>query len=103
MKIKIYEVVSSSYESADNYLHQESYMFTDEDKARAKFEGLKDSIKGDVFGDEDCEYDADEDEYENSYEASCEVGTEFEYQAKVELKEFSIDTKDYGLCETSIF
>lgn len=91
MKITVYEVVSSSYESADNYLHQESFMFDDKDKARRKFEGLKESIKGDVFGNDDCEYNADEDEYENCYEASREVGTEFEYQAKVELKEFSFD------------
>jgi len=103
MKILIYEVVSSSYESADNYLHQESYLFDDKDKAREKFENLRDCIKGDVYGDKDCEYDADEDENENRYEASREVGTEFEYQAIVELKEMVIDLKDYGLCETSIF
>jgi hypothetical protein len=103
MKILIYEVVSSSYESADNYLHQESYLFDDKDKAREKFEKLRDCIKGDVYGDKDCEYDADEDENENRYEASREVGTEFEYQAIVELKEMVIDLKDYGLCETSIF
>ena len=105
MKIKVYHVVSSSYETADNFLHQESYSFTDKDEARAKFEGIRDCIKGDVFGDDDSEveYDSDEDESENFYEASREVGTEFEYQAKVELKEFEIDSKDYGLCETSIF
>lgn len=97
MKIKVYHVVSSSYETADNFLHQESYSFTDKDEARAKFEGIRDCIKCDVFGDDD------EDESENFYEASREVGTEFEYQAKVELKEFEIDLKDYGLCETSIF
>jgi len=91
MKIKVYEVVSSSYETADNYLHQESYLFDDPDKARQKFKNLRDCIKGDVYGDEDCEYDADEDEGENRYEASREVGTENEYQAIVELKEKEID------------
>ena len=101
MKILIYEVVSSSYESADNYLHQESYLFDDKDKAREKFENLRDCIKGDVFGDEDCEYNADEYEYENHYDASREVGTEFEYQAVVELKEKEIELN--GVCSTDIF
>jgi hypothetical protein len=103
MKIKVYEVVSSSYETADNYLHQESYLFDDKNQARTKFESLRNSIQGDVYGDDDCKYDADEDESENRYEASREVGTEFEYQAIVELKEkeidipFVTDRRKYGM------
>ena len=105
MKIKVYEVVSSSYESADNYLHQESFMFRDKDKAREKFENLRDCIKSDIYGDEgsELEHYVDEGDYENRYEASREIGTEFEYQAIVELKEMVFDLKDCGLCETSIF
>lgn len=103
MKIKIYEVVSSSYETTDNYLHQESYMFDDADKARQKFEDLRDCIKGDIEGEGEIEYDSDEEESDTRYMGSREVGTEFEYQAIVELKELVVDLKDYGLCETSIF
>ena len=103
MKIMIYEVVSSSYESADNYLHQESYLFDDKDKAREKFEKLRDCIKGDVFGDDEEGYEryVDEGDYENRYEASREIGTEFEYQAVVELKEKEIELS--SVCSTYIF
>ena len=93
MKTKIYQVVSSSYETADNYLHQESYTYTDKDKAREKFEALRGSAKIDIEGDEDSEveYSCSEDDYENRYEGSREVGTEMEYDVIVELKEIEID------------
>jgi len=89
MKVTIYQVISSSYETADNFLHQESYMFADKDKAREKFENLRDCIKGDVYGDDEEGYEryVDEGDYENRYEASREIGTDCEYQAIVELKE----------------
>ena len=89
MKITIYQVISSSYETADNYLHQESYTYTDKDKAREKFDALRGSAKIDIEGDEDSEveYSCSEDDYENRYEASREIGTDCEYQAIVELKE----------------
>lgn len=107
MKITIYQVISSSYETTDNYLHQESYTYTDKDKAREKFNALRGSAKIDIEGDEDSEveYSCSEDDYENRYEGSREVGTEMEYDVIVELKEVEIDLnlKDYGLCETSIF
>lgn len=93
MKKKIYHVVSSSYETSDNYLHQESYTYTDEDKAREKFNALRGSAKIEIEGDEDSEveYSSSEDDYENRYQGSREVGTEMEYQVIVELKEVEIE------------
>ena len=92
MKATIYQVISSSYETADNYLHQESFTFTDKDKAREKFNALRGSAKIDIEGDEDSEveYSCSEDDYENRYEGSREVGTEMEYDVIVELKEVSL-------------
>lgn len=93
MKQKIYHVVSSSYETSDNYLHQESYTYTDENKARDKFNALRGSAKIEIEGDEDSEveYSSSEDDYENRYQGSREVGTEMEYQVIVELKEIEIE------------
>lgn len=102
MKATIYQVISSSYETADNYLHQESYTYTDKDKAREKFNALRGSAKIDIEGDEDSEveYSCSEDDYENRYEGSREVGTEMEYDVIVELKEVEIEIEPTPNTET---
>jgi len=114
MKTKIFIVTWTSYTESDNYLYQTDRVFTDEQEAKAFYEGEMNAALDDVRG----EWDEEGGEYpwteqedfsdfnadgNSSYKVSREVGTEDGYQIEVkfETKEIDIpfvtDRTKYGM------
>ncbi len=86
-KTWIYVVVTTIYEAGDNSLHQEAEPFGDEHKAQEAFNKKADAMHDDIYGqaDEDTQAGISEHRTSREYSIGREVGTEFEYQGKIEL------------------
>lgn len=96
MKITVYTIVLSTYDGGDNYLHQESHVFTNKKKAVKKFNSLKRDIKENEMCETGYSFPCaiDEQECEYKYAALKETGTEFEYQVKLELLKNELEFND---------
>lgn len=105
MKTRIFIVTWTSYTESDNYLYQTDRVFTDEQEAKAFYEGEMNAALDDVRG----EWDEEEGEYpwteqedfsdfnadgNSIYKVSREVGTEDGYQIEVKFETKEIDVPE---------